>query len=114
MEHSWIKQRAKAPSLTNSDDDLKYLYNSLQEKYNSNTIKELHIFSDILINSTSIKDEFWSYNSSLFNKEDSFTINLFDIPTGNTLSFSQFFDLGEEVSDQESIFALKDINVNKS
>lgn len=42
MKHMWIKQEGKVHWLINLDDDLRYLYSSLKEMNNSNSIRELH------------------------------------------------------------------------
>lgn len=48
MKHMWIKKKGKVHWLINLDDDLRYLYSSLKEMNNSNSIRELHTHREII------------------------------------------------------------------
>lgn len=110
----WIKQHAKVHWFINSHDDLKYLYISLKYINNSNIIRELQMYQGIISNLINNVEEFCQYYSSLFICEQFNIFIPYDILQGTTLSSSQITNFGIDVSDQEIIKALHEINENKT
>lgn len=114
MESTWLKQRAKAHWLIHSDDDIKFLYDSIKERRNSNIIRELQNSEGSISDPNLIADEFCNYFTALFNSESSLTLPVQILPLGKQVPAEHTAGLEADISDQEIQIALKSICENKS
>lgn len=86
----------------------------MEERRNSNSIMEFYIDQWILSDSSSISNAICHYFKSLFNLGHKDLTLLTKIPIGNVLPDSQVNFLDVDIANKEIIFALQQINENKS
>lgn len=113
QEHILLKQRAKVHWLTNSVNDLKFLYTSVKERNNSNIIRMIHSSKGILTTQIDIATCFCDHFYALFTSQHFILSMHFDLPIGSIISQAHYLMLEVNIYNEEILCALRDINENK-
>lgn len=113
LKNQWVKQRAKTFWLQKDHDDLQFLYHTIREKNNGNSIKELHSDKGILTDSIEIRHAFCGFYCRLFNSHKA-AISLDTLLVTKFLSQDQIDNLVLPILDKEIIEALQSIDDDKT